>query len=173
LLKDKATRNYDSDSGIDNLKHLWKETSELHKIFFDQSSPGGAYSYVPNLADRVVSLGTEACLSAGSMLNENEDTFPLDDFTKIVKLLSPENCIIERCSEGAFEAMKQEEKRTGFKTGFGLKKEKWYGVEYFLSPIDDKYVSSWKGLEIGTLPIDSNSSEINYLSLPSPNRYNI
>jgi len=171
LLKDKATRNYDSDSGIDNLKHLWKETSELHKIFFDQSSPGGAYSYVPNLADRVVSFGTEACLSAGSMLNENEDTFPLDDFTKIVKLLSPENCIIERCSEGAFEAMKQKEKKTGFKTGFGLKKEKWYGVEYFLSSIDDKYVSSWKGLEIGTLPIDSNSREIKYLSLPSPNRY--
>ncbi|MGK3735053.1 MAG: insulysin [Bacillariaceae sp.] len=174
LLKGKATGKLDdSDSGgVDDLKRIWKEMSELDQIFFDQSSPGGAYGYVPNLADRVVSLGTETCLSAGSMLNENEDTFPLDDFTKIVKLLTPENCIIERSSEGAYEAMQQQQKGDGFEEGFGLKKEKWYGVEYFLSSIEDKHVSTWKGVEVGTsLPTDSNSMDTKELSLPSPNRY--
>ena len=153
-------------SGDDDLKRIWKEMSELDKIFFDQSSPGGAYGYVPNLADRVVSLGTETCLSAGSMLNENENTFPSDEFTKIVKLLTPENCIVERSSEGAYEEMLYTQKEDGFKQGFGLKKEKWYGVEYFLSSIEDKYISNWKGVEV-----DSNSMDTKELSLPSPNRY--
>lgn len=147
----------------DDLSRIWGETAQLDRVHFDNSSPGGAYSYAPNIADRVVCYGTEACLSSGSMLQEKEETFPLNDFFEITKLLTPENCIIERCSEAAYEAVSQTEK---FPDGFGVQKEKWYGVEYYISPIESRTLSSWKGS--GALPSKSMLSD---LSLPKPNRY--
>jgi secreted Zn-dependent insulinase-like peptidase len=157
-----ATKASDND-GIETLKRIWGETSDLDRMFFHQTSPGGVYSYAPTIADRVVAHGTEACLSAGNMLNENKDTFPVEDFGKFAELLSPENCIIERCSESAYEEMQQQ---TNFDEGYGLQNEKWYGVEYFLSPIDSMSTSAWKGL--GKL---ANPIETDELRLPSPNRY--
>lgn len=169
LLQNKATgKNCDENpdpGAVDQLKHIWKEMSELDKIFFDQTSPSGVYSYAPNLCDRVVSYGTEACLSAGNMLNENKETFPWKDFAEFTKLLTPENCLIERCSEVAYKEMEDANKDLSFPEGFGLKKEKWYGVEYYLSPIEKKNVSIWKGL------CDHDPIEATHLRLPLPNRY--
>jgi len=162
----------DDPGAVNELKRIWKEMGELDRIFFDQTSPSGAYSYAPNICDRVVSYGTEVCLSAGNMLNESEETFPLKDFTEFTKLLIPENCIIERCSEGAYKDMERKDKEL-FTEGFGLKKERWYGVEYLLSQIEKRHVSVWKGLGdvSATADITDNSREPNDLSLPLPNRY--
>ena len=156
-----------------SLRRSWKEMGEMNKIFFNETSPGGAYGYVPNICSRVVSYGTERCLSAGIMLSENEDTFPMKDFIDFVDLFIPQNCTIERCSEEAYKEMEQKKINDIFPNGFGLKKEKWYGVEYFLSPIENEVVSAWKG--VGKLPsttdVDFNSTNPTELSLPLPNRY--
>ncbi|KAL3920123.1 MAG: hypothetical protein SGILL_003418 [Bacillariaceae sp.] len=152
-----------SKDGIEELERVWGETSDLDRMFFHQTSPGGVYSYAPNIADRVVSYGTKACLSAGNMLGENAETFPADEFRQFAELLTPENCIIERSSEGAYEEMQQQ---ADFEDGFGLQKEKWYGVEYYLTSIDSQSVSAWKG--DGDLEHAIHADD---LSLPHPNRY--
>jgi insulysin len=144
-----------------SLKRIWKEKCELGKIFFHETSPGGTYGYTPSICGSVVTYGTETCLSAGSMLNETEETFPLSDFVEFTGLFTPENCIVERCSEGAYKEMERED-TDRFPRGFGLKKEKWYGVEYFLTPIENKLVSEWES---------GNLTKHEELSLPSPNRY--
>ncbi|KAG7368781.1 protease III family protein [Nitzschia inconspicua] len=157
-------REVKSEAGKESLRRIWGETSDLNRLFFHQTSPGSAYSYAPNLADSVVTYGTKACLSAGSLLDENEDTCPLEEFERFVKFLTPGNCIIERCSEGAFESMKAQ---SHFQEGYGLKKEKWYGVEYYLSTIDSKSVDAWGGSSTSAnSPVDNNQ-----LFLPTPNLY--
>ena len=176
LLQEKARAerdNIDFSPESGSLKRSWKEMSELDKIFFNENSPGGTYGYAPSLCSRVVSYGTEACLSAGSMLNENEDTFPMDDFIEFVDLFTPENCIIERCSEGAYNEMEKRNGTETFPDGFGLRKEKWYGVEYFLAPIQKEVVSAWTGDGKLSDLTDRNSNSIDTteLSLPVPNRY--
>ena len=170
LLQEKARAGDSRTKG--SLKRIWKEMCELDRIFFHETSPGGVYSYAPNLCSRVVSYGTKECLSAGSMLNENEDTLPLNDFINFTNLLVPENCIIERCSKKAYEAMENDD--TLIRTeGFGLKREKWYGVEYFLSPLRKELVSAWNGNEDvpDSTEMDGNLINPKELSLPSPNRY--
>ena len=158
LVEDHANKDYR------DLARIWGETSKLDRMFFDQTSPGGTYGYVPNIADSVLSYGTAACLIAGSLLEESEETFPADEFLQFVKLLTPENCIIERCSEEAYEAMQQ---KTDFGDHYGLQKEKWYGVEYYLAPINPKSILTWKGSE----PFVENLIDKQELNLPKPNRY--
>ncbi len=156
-----------------SFKRIWKEMSELDKIFFNETSPGGAYAYAPNICSRVIAYGTKECLSAGSMLSENEDTFPMNDFVDFVDLFIPENCIVERCSEGAYEEMEEKKGTAEFSNGFGLKTEKWYGVEYFLTPIDDKIARAWNGIGnlSGLTNNDVESINPTDLNLPLPNRY--
>ena len=152
------------DKNSSDLKSIWGETSDLDRMFFHQTSPGGTYDYTPSIADRVVSYGTEACLSAGNMLKENEETFPLLEFTDFANRLTPEKCIIERCSEQAYEEMVRQKQ---FAEGFGLKKEKWYGVEYYLSSIDDEAILAWNGKGA----VADSSIAFKELALPRPNRY--
>jgi len=162
-----TTEDGNDDTGaVAELKRIWKENGELHRIFFDQTSPSGTYASAPRICDRVVSHGTEACMSAGNMRNENDETFPLEGFVELTKLLVPENCIIERCSEGAYDEMEAKDKDF-FAEGFGLKKEKWYGVEYYLSQIEPGSVSEWKG----SGKVSASSGDSSPLSLPAPNRY--
>ena len=163
LLNNEATK---AENGQSNeLQRIWGEMSQLDKMFFNQTSPGGAYVYAPNLADRTVAFGTEAVLSAGSMLAENETTFPLQLVIETVKLLDPKNCIIERCSEAAWEEIDQSD--IPHEAGFGKKTEPWYGIEYFTSRIDKNAVKSWKGIASGL----ENAMDSSDLSLPRPNRY--
>jgi insulysin len=171
LLQEKAQSESDGTGG--SLKRSWKEMCELKRIFFHETSPRGAYGYAPSIGGSVVSYGTEACLSAGSMLSENEDTFPVNEFIEFTNLFVPENCIIERCSEGAYKEMEQKKDADQFRKGFGSKKEKWYGVEYFLTPLENTLVSAWKGVGEASASTDSKSNSINSkeLSLPLPNRY--
>jgi insulysin len=149
------------------MARIWGEMSRLDEMFFHQTSPGGVYDYAPNLADRVLTYGTETALSAGSMLEESEDTFPLETLAETVKLLCPSNCIVERCSEDAWGKAMEAEKETPSKEGFGTKKEKWYGVEYHLSQIDQDVVASWEGAN----KLMENEMKASELSLPRPNQY--
>jgi insulysin len=162
---DVASKSSSSNDKSDMVR-IWGEMSRLDEMFFHQTSPGGVYAYAPNLADRVLSYGPEKALSAGSMLEENEDTFPLENVAETVKLLCPSNCIVERCSEAAWEKAMAAEKEAPSKDGFGTKKEKWYGVEYHLSQIDQDVVTSWEGAKLM-----ENEMQASELSLPRPNQY--
>jgi solute carrier family 25 (mitochondrial phosphate transporter), member 3 len=97
-------------------------------------------------------------------LNENADTCPLDEFATYAKLLTPDNCIIERCSEAAFESVQS---RSHHDEGCGLKKEKWYGVEYYLSRIASTSIAAWNGSNV----LGENQMDSYNLHLPKPNRY--
>lgn len=143
----------------DDLARIWGEMSSLDKLFFDQTSPGSVYNYAPNLADRIVSYGTRKALSAGSMLEESEESFPWQQVKETLHMFHPGNCIIERCSEKAWEEAIKDD--TGKE-----EKEPWYGVDYHVSRIDPFLVSCWEGNQ----PMESfiQKSE---LSLPRPNRY--
>lgn len=146
------------------MRRIWGETSRLDKIFFNQTSPGGAYGYAPSLCQRIVAYGAEKCLSAGSMLEESEKTFPLDDVVETAKLLTPHNCLIERCSE---EAWKQAELGAEGNLGITKKSERWYGVEYYTSPINPDTTSLW--MDNGDEEkLSMNATE---LGLPRPNTY--
>jgi secreted Zn-dependent insulinase-like peptidase len=123
------------------------------------------YGYAPNLSQRIVAYGTGKCVSAGSKLDEDEDTFPLDHIVETAKLLNPENCFIERCSE---EAWTQAGKNEGLdRLDFTRKSEQWYGVDYFTSQIDTEAIHSWKG-DGYLLERSTSATE---LSLPRPNIY--
>ena len=163
MIKDNAEMAKNGESN--QLRRIWGEMSQLDKMFFHQTSPGGAYNYAPNLADRVVTYGTEACQSAGSKLNEDQTTFPLEKLIEATQLLDPQNCIVERCSDAAWKEI--EEAEGSAEAGFGKRTEQWYGVEYHLSRIDPKAVTAWEG---GKSSLDS-SIKTSELSLPRPNRY--
>lgn len=147
----------------DELPRIWGEMKKLDTMFFHQTSPGGAYDYAPNLAERVIAYGPETCLSAGSMLNESKDSFPLEAVIETSRYLVPSNCIIERCSEAAWN----EAEKIEHEPGFGKRKEKWYGVEYYLSNIDQKNIKAWEGQNTGL----ENPMNRSLLRLPRPNRY--
>jgi insulysin len=160
------TNNLMAPGGIQDLKRTWGEMCKLNQMFFDQTSPGGPYNYAPAIADRVHSYGTESCLSAGNTLNESEATLPLAEFVHCVQAMVPENCIIERCSGRAYDEIVLKDAAT-YPDGFGLKREKWYGVEYYLAPLGGIEVASWKG----TGSLSNSSIDAEELHLPKPNRY--
>lgn len=165
LLQHAANDSTINVAGVNDLKRRWGEMCKLNQMFFDQTSPGGTYNYTPVIAERLHSYGTESCLSAGHTLNESEATLPLAEFVKCVQSMVPENCIIERCSGRAYDEIV--EKEASYPDGFGMRREKWYGVEYYLTPLGAAEVSSWKGS--GSLLKSSIDPE--ELHLPRPNRY--
>jgi len=103
--------------------------------------------------------------------SQDESLILLEHLVHFTNRLISENCIVERCSSVAWkeetkrysdqggsvgldhgtkgETMEQDEaipitKNSSQPPLFGLQKEKWYGVEYYLSPIDPACVDSWK-----------------------------
>ena len=74
-----------------------------------------------------------------------------------------------------------EKERTNTQQLFGLLKEKWYGVEYYLSPIDHIIVEAWKRGDPAEIEVRSLSSsfvlledddcgkKVSLLRLPGPN----
>eukprot|EP00548_Thalassiothrix_antarctica_P012339 CAMPEP_0194162668 /NCGR_PEP_ID=MMETSP0152-20130528/79616_1 /TAXON_ID=1049557 /ORGANISM="Thalassiothrix antarctica, Strain L6-D1" /LENGTH=291 /DNA_ID=CAMNT_0038872579 /DNA_START=1061 /DNA_END=1933 /DNA_ORIENTATION=+ len=111
-----------------DLQRHWDESRILSEIQFNNSSPKQAYSFAPTLAQLVVSRGTKLSLSADGLM---EKKIPIID--DVVSCLTPENCFIERCSEGAWNNM---EAAKHFASGFGKKTEKWYNIDYYLSVVD-------------------------------------
>ena len=153
------------------------EVAKLDQIRFHQTSPGAVYSFASSVAQSISKYGTDKCLSVGSLLNENGDTLPLEEVANFVKGIVPENCFIERCSNGAWEEMEalyggeQGEGGSSVAGGrveikgsnafvFGKQTEQWYGVDYFVSPVDGKDVQQWESVSDSTA-----------LHLPKPNRF--
>jgi len=82
------------------------------------------------------------------------------------QLLNPQNVIVERCSRSAWEQITKihEQKLTQNQNDiFGLKKEKWYGVQYYLTQIPSETVSQWS--------TSNSNTDTDYLYLPPPNPY--
>jgi len=71
------------------------------------------------------------------------------------------NCIIERCSEAAWAELEESSDEVKQR-----QTEQWYGIDYFVSPIEPTDVASWGGTA-GTKPFLDASS----LRLPEPNCY--
>ena len=151
LLKDAA------DNNPAELVRDWEETIALAKIFFETASPSGVYDTVPGLSQSIVRYGTEECLSAGRMLHESADTFPLELLRDFTSRLTPDNMVIERCSQTAWEQIEN-------KDNIDRMKEKWYDLDFIVSKIDPTVVKQWRG---DPAPLVDASS----LALPRPNRF--
>lgn len=152
--------------GENEFRRIWDEVASLSKIRFHQTSPGAVYSFAASVAKSISVNGTETCLSTGSMLNENSDSLPLKEMLDFVRQIHPNNCFIERCSHKAWEdvAALYDGKPRNLENDtfeFGLQIEKWYGVDYYVSPLDQNQILRWE---------TSNSEEM-ALHLPRPNRY--
>lgn len=148
-----------------DLQRIWGEKATLNAMFFDQTSPGDVYSLAPSLCNSIVVYGTENSIAAGSMLNETKETFPSQQTSYFASRLVPKNCFIERCSEAAWEEMEQLVE-VDASIGVEKKKERWYGIDYFLSEIDKMDVKRWEGKK-GSTPF----FEPEQLALPRENSY--
>jgi len=155
-------------TGKDDLYRIWEEVGKLDRMQFHQTSPGHVYSFAQSASQSISKYGTTNCLSVGSLLNETKDSLPLSGLLDFCQQIVPSNCFIERCSEGAWEEMEAlygdgttSNSTSGF--AFGKQVEKWYGVEYFVSPLDESDVKLW-GEGIGAKEMES-------IHLPQPNRY--
>ena len=149
-----------------DLRRIWGELATLGALHFDQTSPGAAYDFAPNLVQSIIKNGAEACLSAGRMLDETPETFPLERFVEFSSLLVPSNCIVERCSKAAWE----EAEKVGDaeeKAGFGKQTEKWYGIDYYLTSIDPDVVKGWDGAPTKSYEAIDHGT----LHLPGPNLF--
>ena len=140
---------------------IWEENIALSRVFFDQTSPESVYGFCPGLCSSTVVHGTEKCISAGYMLNENASTFPLAELEKYSSQLVASNCLIERCSKAAWEEMEKKDCSSVLR-----RTEKWYGVDYFLADLEKTDVARWNA-EKGFEPF----LDASHLSLPSPNRF--
>ena len=159
--------NSEGDSNHD-LPRIWDEKSKLNAMFFQQASPVDVYSFAPSLCNSVVLYGTKNCLAAGSMINESVKTLPLESFFHFAKLLVPSNCIIERCSDSAWEEIEEQYKNQNTdRNDFVVKKtEPWYNIEYFVSHVGDlktRLTSSSEGTALDDIR--------KQLTLPRPNEY--
>ena len=120
-----------------------------------------------NIAGSVRQNGTKRSLSIGSLLSERDDgslSLPLDQIYDFVKQLTPQNCLIEHCSQSAWERRRKNsftEDSEKEQYLFGLKKEKWYGVDYYLTSIDQNTVQEWNHVPKSQKP----------LHLPKENQY--
>ena len=148
------------DAGNDDLTRIWDEVSRLNRMTFNQRSPGAAYSFAPSLAQSVSKFGTEASLSAGLHLREGE-TLSMEHLHSFCKHIVPSNCFVERCSKNAWNEIEESDSNSPSDGPYGLQTEKWYGVDFFLTPIDDKMNALWAGP-------NHNAS---HLLLPNPNQY--
>jgi len=138
-----------------NLQLHWDEMRTLSEIQFNNSSPGQAYGFAPGLASSIVSFGTESSQSAGYLLDKK-----VPNAQEFASFMKPENCMVERCSNEAWEEM---EAMTQFAEGFGKKSEQWYDIEYYVAPIEE--YTSWVSMTPTTL-LDPSK-----LSLPKENRF--
>jgi len=164
----------DEGEDLDRLKNAWDEICILNALSFHQSSPSQAFSFAPHLANSVRTNGSERCVSRGSLLDETRDSLPLDHFLTFIEKMQPDNCFIERCSQSAWDEKKGDEENTLDDGIFGLQQEKWYGVEYHLSPIQVSVVDAWKGNPVASTNDESATRSIidnGLLHLPSENRY--
>ena len=149
-----------ADEDPKELVRDWEETIALSKIFFDTASPSGVYDTVPGLSQSIVRYGTDQCISAGRMLDESADTFPLDLLRDFVARLTTENLVIERCSQDAWKEVEAKEDGEGIR----WMKEPWYDLDFIVSSIDSDTVNHWRG---DPKPLVDASS----LALPRPNRF--
>jgi insulysin len=155
------------DSGtIYDVQRIWVESSKLRAMFFHQTSPGSVYELAPNLSSSIVKYGSEKALSAGSMLNETLETCPLESIAEFSSQLTTENCIIERCSQSAWEEMEEREK-AGSIGGTKRVTEKWYGVDYFFSSITPEDTEAWNDRSGEASFFNARS----FLKLPRPNTF--
>ena len=201
-----------TNEALKDLRRIWNEIVKLNTASFHHTSPPSAYDAAPSLAYSVFGYGVRQCLSAGYMLgnedvgslsNTNNDTqqqhLPLDALLDFSARLIPENCIVERCGQRAWDERNDKEGKekekvkekdevdsTNLKQGsliFGRNKEKWYGVEFFLDPVRRYYPSAlsvWgrgeEGIEDekckdkGRKVAEDHSSSPS-LNLPGPNTY--
>lgn len=174
LIAEAAERMVRSDGDMNschNLSKIWDEKSKLNSMFFQEASPGDVYSFAPSLCNSVVLYGTKNCLAAGSMIHENESTFPLQSFLEFAKLLIPSNCIIERCSETAWEEMEEKYKSMPEISDAIIKKrEPWYSIDYFVSGLKDLATETWS-LDTKLLDNTLLHDVKQQLALPRPNVY--
>mmetsp|Transcript_31398 Transcript_31398/g.66877 ORF Transcript_31398/g.66877 Transcript_31398/m.66877 type:complete len:988 (+) Transcript_31398:765-3728(+) len=165
----------EGDQCKNELRCIWDEVAALDRMRFHQTSPGAVYSFAPSVAQSISKHGVKSCLSAGNRLNENGDTLPTEETLKFCQRIIPENCIVERCSDGAWKEMEamyggklsyggssgsNGEENDGSNFVFGKQTEKWYGVDYYVSPVNEEDVLRW----------ERGSGEV-ALHLPKPNRY--
>jgi insulysin len=171
-----------SSTELHNWRRIWTEKVQLSTMHFEyQSSPGSVYDYSSSLCHAVKQYGTPNCLSAGSMLDQKEDTngegLPLQRMQDCVhRLLRPENLLVERSSTAAWEEMEEleatlqkEASDSTLTQTLERRKERWYGVEFFISTVDpkDEELDELLGLEeLGSL-----ASTDAPLDLPRPNTY--
>jgi secreted Zn-dependent insulinase-like peptidase len=140
-----------------------------------------------------LTLSVAEILSQSSHVNESYDTWythhVADYARELAEYLIPTNCFVERCSKLAWHEvsekwdaqMRRTEELTqsnGDKSsesctlgGIYRHKEKWYGVEYFLSPIDRKNVALWNGSLIDSAFVETKKKLDIILHLPRPNPF--
>ena len=159
-----------SEEDSNHLSRIWDEKSKLSKMFFQEASPGDVYTFAPSLCNSVVLYGTKNCLAAGSMIHENVSTFPHESFFEFAKVLVPSNCIVERCSEAAWDEMEEKYKCMTKDNDVVKKTEPWYNIDYFVSHVGDVNARHRSGA------ITSQESNLlrtvqQQLKLPRPNEY--
>jgi insulysin len=170
LIHDTASNAQKNPGGVhdQDLRRMWGELATISAMHFDFASPGAAYDFAPSLVQKIVKNGTEKCLAAGRMLGETPETFPLERFVDFTSRLVADNCIIERCSQAAWEeAEKANFDKKEDKPGFGKQTEQWYGIDYFLNSIDPEVVKGWQGAPTDSYDTIDHSS----LQLPGPNLF--
>ena len=148
-----------SSSSCTEMERLWGENAKLNAMFFDQASPKSVYSVAPALSQQIVVYGTEMAIAQGSMLQESETTAPLAEIAEFAQRLVPSNCMIERCSEAAWNELVESERGT-------VQTEPWYGIDYIVSDVDPADQARWEGKATATTTLPQAS-----LALPQPNRY--
>jgi insulysin len=156
-----------SNQAMKQMTRIWDEIQRICSLRFHQTSPGQAYALAPSLAGSVRKNGTTRCMAAGSMINENVDTVPIDNLLDFINRLVPQNCFVEHCSQSAWKKQQDIEESIEEKTEtsnlFGFHTEKWYGVVYHLSAIDNDFVERWNW---------KNDQRKNlHLYLPAQNQY--
>ena len=160
LIAHDATTAAKDRAGEEDLIRIWGESATLRAMFFHETSPGSVYDLAPRLSQSIVRHGTEKSICAGSMLQEGPETFPLEQVADFASRLVLSNCVIERCSQQAWdvmEASKEAERKT----------ESWYSVDYYLSRFSDADIAAWND-ETGKTSFFNARDE---LELPRPNRY--
>ncbi|GAX23713.1 hypothetical protein FisN_12Hh290 [Fistulifera solaris] len=157
----------DAEGTVFDVQRIWAESTKLRALFFHQTSPGSVYELAPNLSSNIVKYGSEKALSAGSMLNETIETCPLESIGEFSSRLTTENCIIERCSQSAWEEMEGIEEKAGSIGGIKRVTEKWYGVDYFLSSITPEDTEAWNDRSGKASFFNARS----LLKLPRPNTF--
>jgi len=161
--KEQSDLGDDTGDELQEMERIWEEIQKLKSLRFHQTSPGQALSLAPNLAGSVRKNGSEKCMSIGSLLDETKDTLPLKHVLDFVSMMTPQNCFIEQCSQSAWQkrtkSLKDDESNSSL---YGLKKEKWYGVDYHLSSIPNDVKQRW----------DWKTNKVNEgLHFPKENRY--